>query len=374
MKVVLLTRSLDYGGAPRQLVTLAQGLAARGHAVVVGVFYGGGPLEAELAAAGVRVHSLNKRHRWDVVRFLSAAYRFWRTERPDVMLSYLIAPDLLAVLLRPFFPETRIVWSIRASRMDLRRYDRLARATFKLGCLLSSATDRILVNSQAGLRYHQQCGYPQSKMTWIPNGIDTRRFHPDRRSGKPLRAAWNVQDDMLLIGLAGRLDPMKDHETFLAAAALLAASRDDVRFVCVGDGPEAYRRFLRERSEALGVAERVIWVSATGDMPAVFNALDLVTSSSAFGEGFSNSIGEAMACGIPCVVTDAGDSALIVGDTGAVVPPADPGRLALAWSSCLDGRRPGDAEHTRARIVNTFSVETLVDRTEDVLKTVITGA
>jgi len=257
--------------------------------------------------------------------------------------------------------------------MELTRYDWLARVTFKLGCLLSVAVDRIIVNSQAGMRHHRQCGYPANMMTWIPNGIDTQRFHPDRSAGQSLRAAWNVADDMLLIGIVGRLDPMKDHETFLAAAARLATARDDVTFVCVGDGPAGYRQSLQERGVALGLGERLVWAGASGDMPSVFNALDLVTSSSAFGEGFSNSIGEAMACGVPCVVTDAGDSALIVGDEGAVVPPADPERMAQAWATALDGRESEATRRLRARIVETFSVKNLVARTEDLLERVIAG-
>ena len=121
MKLALITRSLAYGGAPRQLVTLAKGLAERGHAIGVGVFYSGGALETELTAAGIPVRSLNKRHRWDVVRFMAAAFRFWRKEQPEMVLSYLIAPDLLAAFMRPFFPRTRVVWGIRASQIDMSR-------------------------------------------------------------------------------------------------------------------------------------------------------------------------------------------------------------------------------------------------------------
>ena len=152
-------------------------------------------------------------------------------------------------------------------------------------------------------------------MAVIPNGIDTSRFREMPGSGARLRALWGVRDDQILIGLVGRLDYMKDHPTFLRAAAKLTHHNDSVRFVCVGGGPISYAAQLKDLSSELGLHDRIVWAGDQDDMPSVYSALDLLVSSSS-GEGFSNVIGEAMACGVPCVVTDVGDSALIVGETG----------------------------------------------------------
>jgi glycosyltransferase involved in cell wall biosynthesis len=160
---------------------------------------------------------------------------------------------------------------------------------------------------------------------------------------------------------------MKDHGTFLDAAARLAAERDDVRFVCVGDGLPAYRASLERRAAELGLGARLTWAGRRGDVPAVLSALDLLTSSSAFGEGFSNVIAEAMACGVPCVVTDVGDSAAIVGELGAVVPPRDPRALVGAWCTVLERRDEFPEAELRGRIERKFSLDALIERTERAL-------
>ena len=370
LKVVLLTRSLSAGGAERQLTLLAKGLAARGHQVTVVRFYAGGALENELANSAVAIRTLGKTGRWDTIRFLRRLVAILRAERPDVLHSYLVVSNLLTALLRPLLPATRLVWGVRASNVDLRYYDWLQRATFSLSCRASRFADKIIVNSTAGLLYHRDHGYPAEKMVVIPNGIDTNRFRPDSVVREKIRAEWGVEDDQVLIGLVARLDPMKDHGTFLEAASLLAKYRPHVRFVCVGDGPLSYARAIQARSERFGLSHLIIWAGARTDMPNMYNAFDISTSSSSFGEGFSNAIGEAMACGVPCVVTDVGDSAQIVGECGLIVPPRNAHAMTAAWESLLSsnvGARQAMGQAARDRVLSLYSVERLIDRTESVL-------
>jgi glycosyltransferase involved in cell wall biosynthesis len=170
-----------------------------------------------------------------------------------------------------------------------------------------------------------------------------------------------------VIGMVGRLDPMKDHSNFLRAAALLSRDRIDLRFVCVGGGPRDYSDRLERLGIELGLEKRLIWEGTRSDISEVYNAFDLATSSSS-GEGFPNVVAEAMACGIPCVVTDVGDSAAIVGMLGIVVPPADPERLARAWDMALRQIEPTTALQTRQRIIDEFSLVSLVSRSEQVLQ------
>ena len=115
----------------------------------------------------------------------------------------------------------------------------------------------------------------------------------------------------------------------------------------------------------LGLNDSLICAGERYDMAAVYNAMDIVTSSS-FGEGFSNVIGEAMACGVSCVVTDVGDSAIIVGETGVIVPPKDPQALADGWRSML--KRLEDKSYSinkmaRARIVSHYNSKILIQKT-----------
>ncbi|MGH7180953.1 MAG: glycosyltransferase [Nitrospiraceae bacterium] len=363
MKVVFLVRALDYGGAERQLVVLARGLHARGHEVVVAPFYSGGPWEQELLEAGVRIRPLQKRGRWDLLPFLLRLARVMREERPEILHSYLT--DLVTVVLKPWLPSTKIVWGIRSSDMDLSRYDWLMRISYKLTFRLSRFADAVIANSRAGRDYHIAQGYSRAKVVVIPNGIDTQRFRPDPEARRHVRSEWGIQDHEQVIGIVGRLDPMKDHPTFLQAAGVLAQERNHLRFVCVGDGPTEYRDSLHQLTRSLKLTEHVIWTGGRSDMHAVFNALDLLVSSS-ITEGFSNVIAEAMACGVPCVATNVGDSAWLMGNIGEVVPPRDPDALAKAMGKLLD-RRLHTPMQIRRCIVEKFSVERLVADTEQAL-------
>ena len=369
MKVMFLIPVLVYGGAERQLVVLAKGLHARGHKVVVAPFYSGGPLEQELLEAGVRIRPLQKRGRWDLLPFLFRLARVMREERPEILHSYLT--DLVTVILKPWFPSTKIVWGIRSSDMDLSQYDWVIRISYQLTFRLSRFADAVIANSRAGRDYHIARGYPREKIVVISNGIDTQRFCPDPEARRRVRSEWGIRDHEQVIGIVGRLSPEKDHPTFLQAASLLAQERNHLRFVCVGEGSAEYRDSLHQLTRSLNFSEHVIWSDGRSDMPAVFNALDLLVSSS-ITEAFSNVIAEAMACGVTCVVTNVGDSAWLVGNLGEVVPLRNPDALKNAMRKLLD-RRPQTPARTRRRIAEQFSVEKLVDGTEQALLALLQG-
>jgi glycosyltransferase involved in cell wall biosynthesis len=364
-RIVFLMRSLDIGGAQRQLIELASGLHRSNWRVKVLVFYGGGELEADLLRRGIEVQSLNKSGRWDVLGFSYRLLRSLRRERPDVLHGYLGTENLLSTAMQPFVPRMRVVWGVRASNMDLAEYDWLARVGFRLGCWLSRFADLVICNSAAGMRFHVDHGYPANRMVVIPNGIDSERYKPDPVARNELRRQWAIGNDELLVGLVARLDPMKDHDTFLRAAAAVGGHRPDVRFVCVGDGPEPYRSRLRALASDLGLDERLMWAGPHIDMTNVYNALDLAVLSSRWGEGFPNVVAEAMATAVPCVVTDVGDASTLVGETGWVCPPHDPAELALALTGALGSKGALAAYGQRAcqRVRTEYSVERLTSVT-----------
>lgn len=369
MRVLLLIRSLDVGGAERQVVDLAKGLQRRGHEVLVATFYQAGALAEELDGEGVRRIALGKRGRWDVLPFLMRLRRLLVCERPDVLYSYLGIPNTLSALLVRTITGVRLIWGVRASNVDLRRYDSFVRLAFFLECRLSHIPDLIIANSVAGKKYHAGKGFPSDNLIVIPNGIDTDRFVPDPGARTKFRSEWKIEDNEILIGLVARLDPMKDHANFLKAAAIVRKQRLDVRFACIGDGAPQQRAILKDMASELGLAEALIWMGVQTDINAVFNGLDIACSSS-YSEGFSNVIAEAMACCIPCVVTDVGDSAALVGDTGIVVPARCPQALAdgcLRKLADLQTARRQNEERARQRIVENFSVEKMVSATEKVL-------
>jgi glycosyltransferase involved in cell wall biosynthesis len=368
MKIVFLIRSLTFGGAERQLVALARGLHARGHDVHVAVFYAGGPLAADLHSAGVPVTVLDKSGRWDTVGFLCRLARFLRRERPDVVHGYLGTSNYLSLLTKPLHGG-RAVWGIRASDIDAKPYDWFYRLDARIEHALASFPDLIIANSNAGRDHALANGFPAAKTIVIPNGIDADRFRPDNRLRAVARADLGVADNQLLVGRIGRIDYQKDYPTFLRAAAAIAQKRPNTRFICVGAGPTEYERDLRALGDDLGLGDRLIWAGSRSDMPAVYNALDVLVSSSAYGEGLPNVVAEAMACGVPCAVTDSGDSAWVVGDQGKVVLRGDAHALAAATIELLDAVTTDaiDRVAIRQRVVANLALDRLVERTEAAL-------
>lgn len=366
MKILFLVRSLQRGGAERQLVTLAAALQARGHHVTTASFYGGGPLQATLDAAGVTVVNLDKGGRWDVVPFTRRLVQTVRTLHPDVLHTYLTVPNLLSVLLRPLWPAVPVVWGVRASKVDWSQYDRFQQLSAAAEGRLARFADLTICNSSAGRADALTRGFPPERTVVIYNGIDVSRFHPNAEARARTRSAWGVPEGVRMVGIVGRLDVLKDLDNFVHAAATVARSTQGVRFVSVGDGPPGEVDRLHSLADSLGMGDRMTWLAGSGDIEALYPALDLLVSSS-ITEGFSNTVAEGMACGVPCAVTDVGDSAHIVGDTGATAPPGDSPALALAILRQLGRLSPELSAAARSRIVENFTVERLVEGTEAAL-------
>lgn len=336
-------------------------------------FYPGGAFREALEESGAEVHSIDKRGRWDLIGFGLRLVRFLRQQEPEVVHGYLSVPNMFAVLAKPFLRRSRIVLGIRSSDVDWSHYGLLTRLAQRAERWLSRFADLVIVNSRAGFNHASSTGWAVEKWCVIPNGIDVRTFHPDREGRERVRREWGVEAGQRIIGLVGRIDPLKDHGTFLRAAARFADDYPEAIFVCVGNGTGAYKEKMLLLACELGISKRLRWEKGRKDMKDVYNALDILCSASV-SEGFPNVVGEAMACGVPCVVTDAGDSALIVGDAGVVVPRADPAALARGWGEMFERmEREGSElrERVRARVVENFAVERLIERTEQVLRALL---
>ena len=364
MKILFLARQLNIGGAERQLVILANELASRGHEVVIASYYPGGAMSTKLDTSRVRLISLEKRSRWDLFSLYVKVVRLVRQERPAVLHGWMHTQNLVATFVRVFFPKIKLFWCVRSSDLGMVQ-DFVERFEVWLQARLSGFADCIVVNSMAGLEHTVSGGVPREKMLFIPNGIDTNVFYPDAAEGKKVRADWGISESTKIIGKIARYDPIKNHPLFLKAAAQVAAKYPDVRFVCVGHGKASYVAELKELTRTLGIEDRVMWIDARPDVRAVYNALDVFCSASR-SEGFPNVIGEAMACGRQCVVTDVGDSKLVVGPTGIAVPSDDVDALSAALLQKLDA---GETLNLRARqrILENFTVPHLGDLTEQAL-------
>ncbi len=364
--IVHLITDLSTGGAEAMLLKLLSRLDRRFSSMVVSMT-DAGTLGASIEALGIPVTTLGMRRGRPSLRGLWALICLFRKERPHILHTWLYHADLLGLVAGTLSGVPAIVWNVRCSNMEMRDYRPLSGWTLRLLASMSRWPDLVMTNSQAARQFHERLGYRPKRWEVIPNGFDLERFAPDPRARQKLRTELDLSEDVLLIGMVARYDPMKDHATFLRASQLVLESSADVHVVLVGLGMDRGNGELAATIDDLGIGARVHLLGERNDVPAILAALDVAALSSAYGEGFPNVVGEAMACGVPCVVTDVGDSAVLVGETGRVAPPRNPQALARALAELIDlgpdgRRRLGEA--ARQRIKEHFDLAIIVKQYE----------
>lgn len=364
MKVIFVLGELGMGGAERQLILLARGLVALGQDVTLALFRTSGPLQAEAEAAGLRMEIIGG---GGPLATIARLRRLIRAARPDVVHGYLTAGNIASLVALSVPRRPLLAWGVRASNMHMRNYGMKWRLAANLERFCARLADLLIVNSQAGKQTLLRQGVAEASIAVIENGIDFGRLAPAEGDRENARAGWGIAADSLVIGHVGRVDPMKDHAGFFAALALLRQRRQDWNAVIVAVGPQSDRERLRQDAAASGLADHVLVRGPATDMAAIYAGFDLFCSSSAFGEGFSNVIAEALGSGLPVVATDVGDARLLVADAGVIMPPASPDALAAALDHGLTER---DRLAARARVqIDRFSVERLAERTALALET-----
>ena len=297
---------------------------------------------------------------------------FLRRLRPDVVHGYGVVANELAWLAGRS-AGARVVWGLRASEREPEGCDWTLGASLRVSRWLSRYVDLVIANSRAGRLHHIERGFCRDNLTVVHNGIDTARFRPRPDARRETRRRWAVDDSDFLFGLVGRIDPQKDHATFLEAMAGLARGHPRVRVVCIGGSPTVARRKLVASPAARFLGERLRWEAARDDVEHVVPALDALVLPSAYGEGFPNVVGEAMAAEVPCIVSDVGDAALIVDDRQRTIPPRSVVELLAACgrlleTSSAERRRIGGRD--RRRIVEHFGTGRLTERTSALLEAV----
>ena len=355
--IIHLITDLETGGAETALVKL---LAEHRHAPytpVVVSMTGRGALGNAVEAEGATLHSLGMRRGHIDPGGLFRLIGLLRRYRPEILQSWMYHADLLGLIAGRLARVPRILWNVRCSNMDMSAYSRMSLLVVRILARLSRQPEAVVVNSLAGRAWHQHLGYRPRRWEYIPNGFDTARFRPDAEARVAIRGELGIPSGAPLIGMLARVDPSKNHGCFLAAAARLSEQRPEAHFLLAGTEIEAGNPAL---AGVAALGSRIHLLGERRDVPRVIAAFDIATLTSAFGEGFPNFIGEAMACAVPCVVTDVGDSRRIVGDGGLVVPPSDAAALAEAWARLIAIGPEARAEigaAARARIKKEFTAE-----------------
>jgi len=357
VRVAHIITDLDVGGAEMMLTRLVEQTAAGESAVVIAL--GAlGPLAERIERAGVPVFALGMRAGTSTASALWRLVQLLRRFRPDVVQTWLYHADLAGLAAARVARVPHVVWNIRCAELDPRDHPRSLPTLLRALAFASGWPDAVICNSEAGRRAHERIGYAPRRWEIIPNGFDTNRFRPCRDAAAPLKRNLGVGHETRLVGLLARFHAMKDHRTFIHAARIVSAARPDVHFVAAGRGVEAAPAINRLLDE-LELRTHVHLLPEQADARNFLAAVDVAVCSS-YGEAFPNVVGESMACGTPCVVTDVGDSRRIVGEAGVMVPPRDPAALAAGIIRILDltpAARERLSTAARQRIVSEFSIE-----------------
>jgi len=351
---------LGYGGAERALANLllqerAKEKLAPGQTVIS--LSGDGVYGPILRRAGVEVVALDAHGIVNLIRSVRRTAHLIRAEQADVVKCWMYHANLVgtvAALLSGRRRLLRLYWGIRCSDMDVSRYSWSLAWARRFGSWLSSLPDLIVVNSFRGAAVHARLGYRMSQFGVFDNGVDIDRFRPDDGHRRRWRQELGLPEDAFVIGIVARVDPMKGYD--ILRAALIDCP--GVHCIAIGGGTEKLPQ--SEQFRGFGPSDKV---------EELLPALDVLVSPSAFGEGWSNAVAEAMAAGLPVIATDVGDATRIVADTGIIVPPGDVEALANAIRGLQydPERRRALGVAARKRVLERFTLEICAARYEQLL-------
>ena len=361
IKLILSIRSIDLGGAERQFIELIKHIDKNKFDVTVCTMYGGVQEEIIAGIPNITCYNLEKKGRYDLYSFYKKYKKLLFDLKPDVIYSFLGEMNLFSLWCKP--EDTKVIWGFRAANMDLKKYGKVSQLIFWLQKKLSARVDKIVTNSQASIVFHNKSGFYMKKAVVIHNGIDTYRFKKDEKKREEFRKKYNLNEHDIAIGMVARIDYMKGYTIFSHSAKRLLEKYDNLKFFSIGDGDKSIKKACEKILGKFNDA-KFIWLGKQNNVEDFYSGFDIAVSSS-FGEGFSNVIAEAMSSELPCVVTDVGDSKVIVRDCGKGVVTNSVDALVEGLEEMMQEDYIKLGKCSRQRIVENFSIETMVKKTEN---------
>lgn len=375
MHVIHIIVGLNVGGAElmlKRLILDSSESKALRHSVISLTDIGS--IGSELLKNGVEVEALGMRSILDAPKVIFKLSGMLRSKRPNVVQTWMYHADLLGGLAAKISGNSNIIWGIRTT--DVRANgSRATTAVMHLCAKLSSWLPRTIVcAARASCNTHVAEGYDDSRMLVIPNGFDLTRLQATVEERAQLRAQCGFAEDAFVVGILGRFDPAKDQHNFVRAAGALAKNHNNVRFLLVGRGLDQSNAELKRWIRDTGNSERFVLLGERSDVAVCLSAMDVFCLSSRT-EGFPNVVGEAMALGLPSVVTDVGDAAFLVADTGVVVPKENSDALTVGLETMIAMPAEKRAElgrRAKERIDSEFTISRTRERFESLYRSMST--
>jgi glycosyltransferase involved in cell wall biosynthesis len=370
LKVMHLVTSLDTGGAEIMLSKLVTNMDESKCKSVVVSMLDKGTIGSRIEELGIQVYTLNMKRGIPNISSILKLCRIIRETRPDIMQTWLYHADLLGLIAARLCKINSLIWNIRCSYMDLSKYSIITKFVLKLLVFFSNQPDAIIINSVAGERLHINMGYKPRRWVEIFNGFEIEKYKVKTAEEKDsIRKRLGLEDEVLIAGMVARYDPMKGHELLLDAMdrVINIEKINNMRILLIGKNINWKNPDLAKKISLYKLEDKVILLEERNDIAELLPVLDMYISPSV-GEGFPNIVGEAMCCGIPCIVTDVGDSARLINGFGTVVRPNDAELLKKAIIQMIDigdSKRNEIGLNGRRHIIENYDIIKITKQYED---------
>jgi glycosyltransferase involved in cell wall biosynthesis len=374
-RILHIITGLNTGGAEKMLTKLVCATDQQYFETIVVSLTDNGTLGESIKACNVQVYSIGMAKSWASVAGLIRLAQLIRRLQPDLIMGWMYHANIAAFIARTLSArKIPLLWNIRHTPYNMSSEKKLTSLLIRLSGWLSFIPLCVVYNSYVSLGRHEKLRFRKANSQVIPNGFDTDIFKPSFQSRNQARVTLGIPDSAPVLVHVARFHEMKDHHGFLHAASIVTKTFPDAWIVLIGRDVSWHNPALNGWLESFGLRDRILLLDERTDLPDILPAFDVLCLSSEWGEGFPNVIGEAMACGLPCVTTDVGDAGMVVGDTGYVVPPSNPKALADACTKLLklsQSKRQTMGEAARLRIVKNYSLPAIVAEYQSLYERII---
>lgn len=368
IKIVHIITGLGSGGAENMLYKLIKYSDKSKYYHEVISLMDEGIIGKRIRDEGVKIHSLNV-SKAKIFKSILNARRICKDF--DIINTWLYHADIFGFLIAKILLTKKLIWNIRHSNLDKDANKSRTLMIVKINALLSKKLDCITFNSNKALDTHLAIGYKNKDTIVIPNGFELDKYSFNEENREILRKSLNIVKESKALITVGRWDIQKDYETLFKALNEMKNEHTNFKMIMVGTKLDEHNRELCDLALQYDLRDELMLLGRRNDISELLSAADCYISSS-LGESFSNSIGEAMACALPCIVTDVGDSKQIVGETNDVVKAKDSKGLAEAICKFLEKPESLRNFNSRNRVIENFDIQKVVKDYERNFQDVIT--